>query len=164
MKKGNFFLGGIIIAISAYVIVVASGYPKAASYGTGVPGPGLWPIVVAAIMGFCGLLLILKTALKEKTDSRKSETEKSSEEKVNLWSPETRRVYITMGILLVYCIILRPLGFIIPTIFMMGVFVQWFYRKQIWRTVIISVVSTMVVYFIFKLVLNVPMDFGLFYL
>jgi hypothetical protein len=26
------------------------------------------------------------------------------------------------------------------------------------------VVSTVVVYFIFKLVLNVPMDFGLFYL
>lgn len=164
MKRGNFILGGIIIAISAYFIIVASGFPKAESYGTGVPGPGLWPIFIAAIMGFCGLLLIIKSAITAKNDTEESEEKKSSEEKIALWTAETRRVYITMAVLAIYCIVLKPLGFIIPTIFMMGIFVQWFYGKQIWLTAIISVVATLTVYFVFKLILNVPVDFGLFYL
>ena len=164
MKKGNFIFGGITVAISAYFIIVASGYPKAATYGTGVPGPGLWPIFIAALMGFCGLMLVVKSACNLKKAPEKTGSENSSEDKIILWSSANCRVYITMAILMLYCIILKPLGFIIPTILMLCVFIQWFYRKQIWLTVLVSVIITFVVYFIFKLILNVPMNFGLFYL
>ena len=42
MKKINLIFSGICAAIGIFLIVLAAGYPTAADYGTGVPGPGLW--------------------------------------------------------------------------------------------------------------------------
>ena len=50
MKKGNLVLAAICAVMSIGIIVVASDYPTAADYGTGVPGPGLWPIVISIVL------------------------------------------------------------------------------------------------------------------
>ena len=44
MKKGNLVLAAICAVLGVGIIAVASGYPKAADYGTGVPGPGSRPV------------------------------------------------------------------------------------------------------------------------
>lgn len=163
MKKTNYILASIILIISGYFIFTASKYPKASAYGTGVPGPGLWPIFVASLMALCALLLIVKTAINKKSEDAKDGSDKKDEDAVVLFAKENIRVYITMAILAIYCILLKPVGFIISTVVMMSVFVQWFYRKKIYITIIISVVVTLVVYSLFKFVLNVPIGFGLFY-
>ncbi len=48
MRKGNIIAGLICAALAVYVIVTCLGYPRAEAYGTGVPGPGLWPGIIAA--------------------------------------------------------------------------------------------------------------------
>ena len=59
MRKGNIIAGIVCAAVALYVIVTCLGYPRAAAYGTGVPGPGLWP-------GIKNRLLKVETAyLKE---------------------------------------------------------------------------------------------------
>ena len=152
MKKMNLIFAGICAAIGVFLIVLASGYPTAAQYGTGVPGPGLWPIVISAFMLAMAALLVIKS-LKMPADKNVD---------VPMWNEGTKRVYITMGILFAYVAVLEFLGFIIATTVMEAIFIQWFAKKKPWITAILAVVITMVIYVVFQYVLNVPVgSFGL---
>ena len=152
MKKMNLMFSGICAAIGVFLIVLAAGYPTAADYGTGVPGPGLWPIVISAVMLAMAALLVMKSV--------KMPAEKNVD--VPMWNEGTKRVYITMGILFAYTLVLEFLGFIIATTIMEAIFIQWFAKKKPIITVLISVVVTLVIYCVFQFVLNVPVgSFGI---
>ena len=152
MKKSNLIFAGICSAIGIFLIVLAAGYPTAADYGTGVPGPGLWPIVISAFMLALAALLVMKTI--------KMPAEKNVD--VPMWNEGTKRVYITMGILLVYTLVLEFLGFIIATTIMEAVFIHWFAKKKPWVTAVIALVVTLVIYVVFQYLLNVPVgSFGI---
>ncbi|MGE4277244.1 MAG: tripartite tricarboxylate transporter TctB family protein [Lawsonibacter sp.] len=152
MKKGNLITAAICAVLGILVIAVASGYPNAEAYGTGVPGPGLWPICISAVLLACSAMLVFRTL-------RMPPEEDTA---LNLWSRGSRRVYITMLILLIYIIVLPVAGFLISTAVMQFVFLQWFAKKKPYITVLISVAVTMLVYCVFKFLLNVPIDFGMF--
>ena len=79
-----------------------------------------------------------------------------------LHTPGTKRVYISMAILLVYMLVLSTLGFIIPSVIMLFGFIQWFHKGAIWKNALISVIVILAIYFVFKSFLNVPIDFGMF--
>jgi putative tricarboxylic transport membrane protein len=152
MKKINLIFSGICAAIGIFLIVLAAGYPTAADYGTGVPGPGLWPIVISAFMLALAALLVMKTI--------KMPAEKNVD--VPMWNEGTKRVYITIGILFAYTLVLEFLGFIIATTIMEAIFIQWFAKKKPWITAIISLVVTLVIYVVFQYLLNVPVgSFGI---
>ena len=152
MKKMNLIFSGICAAIGVFLIVLAAGYPTAADYGTGVPGPGLWPIVISAVMLAMAALLVMKSV--------KMPAEKNVD--VPMWNEGTKRVYITMGILFAYTLVLEFLGFIIATTIMEAIFIQWFAKKKPIITVLISVVVTLVIYCVFQFVVNVPVgSFGI---
>ena len=152
MKKINLIFSGICAVIGILLIVLAAGYPTAADYGTGVPGPGLWPIVISAVMLAMSALLAMK--------SIKMPAEKNTE--VPMWNQGTKRVYITMGILFAYVAVLEFLGFIIATTVMEAIFIHWFAKKKPWVTAVIALVVTLVIYCVFQYVLNVPVgSFGI---
>jgi putative tricarboxylic transport membrane protein len=152
MKKMNLIFAGICAAIGALLIILAAGYPTAADYGTGVPGPGLWPIVISAVMLAMSALLAMK--------SIKMPAEKNTD--VPMWNQGTKRVYITMGILFAYVAVLEFLGFIIATTVMEAIFIHWFAKKKPWVTAVIALVVTLVIYCVFQYVLNVPVgSFGI---
>lgn len=152
MKKMNLIFAGICAAIGALLIILAAGYPTAADYGTGVPGPGLWPIVISAVMLAMAALLAMK--------SIKMPAEKNTD--VPMWNQGTKRVYITMGILFAYVAVLEFLGFIIATTVMEAIFIHWFAKKKPWVTAVIALVVTLVIYCVFQYVLNVPVgSFGI---
>ena len=152
MKKMNLIFAGICAAIGALLIILAAGYPTAADYGTGVPGPGLWPIVISAVMLAMSALLVMK--------SIKMPAEKNTD--VPMWNEGTKRVYITMGILFAYVAVLEFLGFIIATTVMEAIFIHWFAKKKPWVTAVIALVVTLVIYCVFQYVLNVPVgSFGI---
>ena len=152
MKKINLIFSGVCAAIGIFLIVLAAGYPTAADYGTGVPGPGLWPIVISAFMLALAALLVMKTI--------KMPAEKNVD--VPMWNEGTKRVYITMGILFAYTLVLKFLGFIIATTIMEAIFIHWFAKKKPWVTAVIALVVTLVIYVVFQYLLNVPVgSFGI---
>lgn len=153
MKKGNLILAALCAVLGIGIIVVASGYPSAADYGTGVPGPGLWPIAISVVLLACTAILVYRTLrMKPEQDT-----------KIELWSTGTRRVYITMAMLVVYVLVLEFVGFIIATTVLEFILIQWFAKKNPIITLIISAAITLIVYGAFKFLLNVPVDsFGIF--
>lgn len=153
MKKANLIFSFLIMLLGFVIIGISLGYPRAESYGTGVPGPGLWPIVIAIVMIFCSVVLLIRTFRFHKDEEKTVEFNNSN----------TKRVYISMGILILYTLALEPLGFIISTFILEAVFIQWFSRKNPLVTALIALGTTLGIYFIFKYALNVPIDsFGIF--
>ena len=152
MKKGNLVTAGICGILGISIIAIASGYPRAVDYGTGVPGPGLWPICISIVLLLCSAILLYRT-LKMKPEE---------DTQLNLWTTGSRRVYISIAILFAYVIILPPVGFILSTTAMEFIFIQWFAKKKWYVTLVISAAITLVVYCAFKFMLHVPIDFGMF--
>ncbi len=150
MKKGNLVICAICALLGALIIGIASGYPGTEAYGTGAPGPGLWPILIAIVMLLCVAMLLYKTLVKKEGEG----------EEIALWTDGTKRAYLSMGILLVYATILPIIGFIVSTIALMFGCVLWF-SKSVKTSAISSVAITMIIYCVFRFVLNVPIHFGL---
>lgn len=152
MKKGNFVLAALCILLGICVISISATYPTAESYGTGVPGPGLWPMVISVIMIACSLLMLYR--------SLKMKPEKNTP--IQLTGSGPMRAYISMAILVAYLVLLEPLGFIIATTALEFIFIKWFSKRGVAVSLIIAVVVTAVIYGVFQFVLNVPIgSFGL---
>lgn len=151
MKKGNIIASLLCIALGAYVVITCLGYPKAEVYGTGAPGPGLWPGVIGAGLIAAALWVLIK-ALR---------TPAEEQGQIDIWGTGPKRVYVTMAILLVYAYLTTVVGFIPTTIVMLFIFVHWFAKYKWYATLAISVATTVLVYVIFKFALNVPIDFGM---
>ncbi|MDD2232144.1 MAG: tripartite tricarboxylate transporter TctB family protein [Sphaerochaetaceae bacterium] len=189
MKKANLIVSGIIAIIAIVIIVVSAGYPRAEAYGTGAPGPGLWPICISVVMLLMAILLAVQT-LRGKSDA------KDAESNFTLVSADHLRVYISMAAMILYVALLKPLGFLLPTFIMSTLFIHWFSKESdpayvarkaksafgmkvyevfdiadgkkqsrpLWLCAVIGLIATFAVYFAFKLGLNVPMNFGLLYI
>ena len=188
MKKANLIISAVMTVLSIVIICISATYPRASAYGTGAPGPGLWPIVISVIIIAMALILAVKTL--------RGKDEDDHETPLVLIDTDHARVYLSMIVLLVYFTLLKPLGFIIPTVLMVTFFIWWFSKapeegykakkangafgkkvfeifnitdglkqsRPVWLCLIIAVIVTLAVYFIFKLGLSVPMNFGLFYI
>ena len=116
MKKGNLVLAALCILLGIGIIAVSSTYPTAESYGTGVPGPGLWPMAISIVMLACAAILLYRTW--------KLTPEKNTP--IDLFSSGPKRAYISMAILVVYVFLLDPLGFIIATTLLEFILIRWF--------------------------------------
>lgn len=186
MKKANLIIGILMIAIAVVVISISAGYPRAEAYGTGAPGPGLWPICISAVIIAMSVILIIKS-LRIKPEN---------DQKLVFIDTPHLRVYVSMAVLVVYFLLLKPVGFLLPTLLLVTFFVYWFSKKAdpsykakkaksefgkkvyevlniadgyrqsrpLWLCFVIGLITTLAVYFIFKLGLNVPMNFGLLYI
>ncbi|MDD4843250.1 MAG: tripartite tricarboxylate transporter TctB family protein [Anaerotignum sp.] len=153
MKKGNIVFSLICAVLGLYIIIVTMGYPKAAAYGTGVPGPGMWPGIIAACLVVVSIVLLIKSIRMPK------EVAEKVSEKIN----GNKRVMISVIGLVAYVASLYILGFIVSTVIMLFAFIQWFSKGKLWKNALISVVTTLLIYCVFRFLLNVPVNFGLFY-
>lgn len=151
MKKGNIITAVVCIVMAVYVILTAMTYPGAKH---GVPGPGMFPIIISSLMILSSISLII-TSLKMKPEENVS---------IDISSEGSKRVYIVMAMLIAYFILFKYVGFIITTTVLLSVLIRWFSKKNIVFCIVISIVITMAVYLIFNKLLNVPLNFGMFYI
>ena len=147
MKKANIVTG--LIVIVAALAVIAYTYFTFPGSVKGVPGPGVFPILIAAMMLCCGVIVLV--------DALRS----GSEEAIVLLDKDNIRVYITMGILVVYVLMIQMLGFVVSsTIFMTGM-IRWFSGRKIPYCAAWGLGLSAVVYCAFTYMLKVSLNFGL---
>lgn len=130
------------------IICMSLTFPKGTD---GVPGPGIFPIIIGAMMIVSAVLLIIRTTL----------TKKEGNGSLAMLSPEKKRVYLTMLVLVVYFILLPYIGFCVSSFIMLLLLIKWYSRKSILKSIILAAVITAIVYLLFSMVLNVPLSFGL---
>ncbi|HKM08123.1 MAG TPA: tripartite tricarboxylate transporter TctB family protein [Sphaerochaeta sp.] len=148
MRKANYIASGIFITFAIIIIIISSTYPPS---NHSVPGPGMFPIIIASLIILSAIALTVVTI--------KSRSKEDSE--VDLVSKNIINVYITMAGLIIYLILLPMLGFISTTFVMLLLYMKWYSKRSWWKCIIISLLFTLVIFFLFGTVLNVPIRFGL---
>ncbi len=144
MKKGNFILAAICSIIAIYVISVASQYPAGSN---GVPGPGVFPIMVSVVLLAASIAIVISSIKMEDTP-------------IAWLDDNTKRVYLSMIALLAYVIIMAQVGFVVTSTIFMTVMTQWFRKGKPITNAGISVIFVGIVYLVFGMLLNVPLNFG----
>lgn len=148
MRKANFIVSGVFTAFAILIIAVSLTYPPS---NHGVPGPGMFPIIIASLIILSSLSLFITTLRMGK----------EADTSVDLKSKNVMNVYVTMVGLVLYFILLPLVGFVTTSIVMLVLYIKWFSKRPWWKTILISVIFVLAIFFLFGSVLNVPMRFGM---
>jgi putative tricarboxylic transport membrane protein len=110
------------------------------------PGPGLYPLLIAVILGSLTFYLFISSWLEKARDSQ------------NKW--DLKKIFYILGILSVYGFCFEPLGFLLST-FLFFLLLKPIIQKQ-WSFVLIgAVLVALSSYFIFDILLQSQLPKGI---
>jgi putative tricarboxylic transport membrane protein len=134
-------LGATAIAVAA--IMVVYGHGLAAPFAYEPVGPRAFPLIAAAIIAVCGVILVLKPSPAE--------------------SPEHpmpgRAITALSGSLLAYALLFQPVGFVIATTVLMVPIAMIFGAKW-WQGAVTGLVLAVSSFLLFDRVLDVVLPVG----
>ncbi|GGH59221.1 tripartite tricarboxylate transporter TctB family protein [Frigidibacter albus] len=133
-------LGSLFLLWSAYGI---SGFEA-------LSAPGAIPMVTAATMAICALMILRDTLRRSPVTGEKLERD-------ILPMP----VVVTIVMITAYALLLKPLGFVPTSFIFLTVMIRYLARCTFARAVLLSVVIVAVIYLVFRVVFTVLMPAGI---
>ena len=140
--------GGPVLASAAGVIPILIGLVTlwfARDLGLGSltdPGPGLWPAIVSVLLVGTGAWITYGARTAADTEA---------------FTRETRAVAIGAASLAVYAYLFELIGFEIPTVLLLAVWLKFLGHEGWPMTAVVSVLSTVAAYLLFITGLGVPL-------
>ncbi len=108
MKKYNIGISVVLILLSA-LMIRSSLQSGAAVQGTAM-GPGVWPMILSVAMILLSVILIIQTLVRPRPEGE--------EKPIDFRSPGMKRIYILIGLLALFCLLLKLFGFYIAIIYL----------------------------------------------
>lgn len=144
MKKCNYVISAVAAVLGVTIMVLS------AKLGIGFKSDGgiltgTWPAIMGGIMTGCGAVLLIMTLLNQK---------KFEEMEVALKLPANKRVYLVMGIMVVYCALLKVLGLYISGLILIPVLMWILGERNKKKLAIVTVVALAGIFIIFGLILK----------
>lgn len=128
----------VLAAVGVVAIILSIGY----GLGTGIrPGPGLWPFIAAVIM-------LGSTVVVAVTDTL---------EDYEPWGTESVRTLVALVSLVVFAALFSLLGFTIPALLLMLLWLRMFGRMRWWTAALLAAAGAIVLFLLFDVVLGVPL-------
>jgi putative tricarboxylic transport membrane protein len=154
MRKNDYIGGGIFAGLGISIWAYTWHFPVLMEAGGRHPGPSLFPRVLASLFILFGLMVILNgwRAARSETPPRE---EGVTGLKLNYFNP------VLVVILIVAFIFLTPkLGFLITGTAILAILMMKLQVRSL-KSLVISVVLSCFVYFMFAKILRVPLPIGL---
>lgn len=151
MKKCNYVISSIAGTIGIIIILLASKFPI--KLGKGDPGAGFWPTILGAILILLAVILVIMT-----TKNKNKEEEK----KVILNLPANKRVYITMFIIIGFCVLLYFLGFHIAVLCFIPAFMTLMQVKSKKTILLTTILTVVAIHIVFSICLKTPLPEPIF--
>lgn len=150
MKKDDILSGCILIAISIYFLRESNSLPPSS---LGIPGSAFFPrLICFAFIIFGGILII--------RSFKKGEAER----KITLiLKQDLIRVLAVILLCGIYIFSIPFLGFILTSILFIVFLMFIFQVKRIGIIILWGFLVTLIIYFIFKILLKVPLPAGMFF-
>jgi hypothetical protein len=148
--------GGRVQAVAAGAVPAAIGAVAAwLAFGLEIgsltdPGPGLWPLIVAALLVACGVAIIV-VALAAKS------FEAHPVNGTEAFTRGTVAVLAAAGALAVYASLFEVVGFELPTLLLLFAWLRFLGRESWASSAVIAVAATAGAYAVFILGLGVPL-------
>ena len=153
MKKIANAIACIFIAVAVVFFIISLSFPAGSN---GAVGPGYFPRIMCVLVI---LLSVLELVLS------KGEKIPAELEKVTIFKKENLRVWLTMGITLVYIICIKEVGFIVSSIVFQYGLNYYFkvHEKSKVLSAILPIIVVAVLYFVFHNLLHVNLPTGLLF-
>lgn len=153
MKRLANIISCVFIAISVWFFVISLSFPPGSN---GAVGPGYFPRIMCVLVTFLSVLqLVLSRNIVETPEQAN----------LGLFKRENLRVWLTMGIVLVYIICIKQIGFIVSSIvFQFGLNTYYkVHEKHKVLYVILPFIVVAVLYYVFHHLLHVNLPKGLLF-
>lgn len=150
-KKENYTIFIFLIVLSSAVTYSAFHIPPGGELGFGAD---FMPKVVGILLVFCSLGFLVQGLRAERDEKRAG--------RLN-WTPVIR-FFVALGLLVLYTALIKPVGFIIMTIFYIFAQSQFMVppeKRSFMRSAVIAVVSSLVIYFVFTKGLSMALPGGI---
>jgi putative tricarboxylic transport membrane protein len=153
MRFNDALSGLAIIIVAAFGLSIVAQFP---SYPFDRFGPGLFPGLTLLIMLLCGALLVLRGVRRRHIQSAIT---------LEAWARDPRSL-ATLGVLIggvtFYILFSRTLGFPITGFLLTFSLLLWMRGRHRWlRSLLISGVAALVIFFVFAQILRVPLPLGI---
>lgn len=151
-KKESFIIFLILGVIGAMAFYSAMHIPSGGSLGRGAD---FMPKIISVLLLVCALGFLVESLLApatEKTERRKKD-----------WTP-LLRFCIALGMLILYVVLLKPVGFIVTTvlyIFAQSQFMVPNEKRSIGGSAVLAVVSAVLIYLVFAKGLSMVLPMGI---
>ena len=150
MKKDDILSGCILIAISIYFLRESNSLPPSS---LGIPGSAFFPRLVCFAFVIFGGILIIRSFKKGE-----------AERKITLiLKQDLIRVLAVILLCGIYIFSIPFLGFILTSILFIVLLMFIFQVKRIGIIILWGFLVTLIIYFIFKILLKVPLPAGMFF-
>ena len=147
----NYIVGVVGMVLGALIMSAAAAFPM--QFTENGPGPGFWPFSLGCALAVAALVLLVFTFTKRAD---------LAQQKVNLTTAANKRVYIMMGLVVLFCVFINLLGFypaaallIIATMKLM----DYHNKKGILLTTVLTLAF---IYLVFGVLLHTKMPQSLF--
>lgn len=157
-KYGDIVVGVFFMALSAIMMVMAQMLPKSKVMEI---GPDFMPMVIGGITFVLALILTVLNVKNRKM--RAAELENATVDECDY-----KRVLLSALLVLVYVFVLQPVGFIVSTLVYLPLQMLVLSpddqrgKKQIIQLLIIDVIFTLVVFFLFRYGFKIVLPAGIF--
>ena len=147
----NYIVGIVGMVLGGLIMSAAAAFPL--QFTENGPGPGFWPFSLGCALAVAALVLLVFTFTKRAD---------LAQQKVNLTTAANKRVYIMMGLVVLFCVFINLLGFypaaallIIATMKLMD-----YHNKQ--GILLTTVLTLAFIYLVFGVLLHTKMPQSLF--
>ena len=96
----NYIVGIVGMVLGGIIMHASSAFPM--QFTENGPGPGFWPFSLGGALAVAALVLLVFSFMKRAD---------LAQQRVNLTTAANKRVYIMMGLVVVFCVLINLLGF-----------------------------------------------------
>lgn len=151
-KKTGVREGTVWVGIGIVMCILALKYDIGSFHG---PGPGFVPLLAGLFISAMGVAMTISGVLSKHRPREGTGTGYSF--RIGPWP----RLVYTMGLLLIYIVLIEPVGFILMTFFLMfGLFFDGTKKNYGW-SLFFSIVTALISYLIFEVWLQCQLPRGL---
>ncbi|TVQ34765.1 MAG: tripartite tricarboxylate transporter TctB family protein [Spirochaetaceae bacterium] len=152
MPRGDFVVSVILVVFSVWVIHMSLTMRRFGELGLAA-SPGLSPLVFAALLLICGLIL-LRRSLAQRGYRMGLSSRKSA---AFLRAMETRHFVVVLASIVIYYLFLGVVHFVIISAVYVFFIIWYFKGVAWWKNLLISVLSGTIIWFSFDQVFLIPL-------
>lgn len=146
MKKYNYALAVLLLIVGVGMIYLTLDFPYS---GLSDIGGGFWPKLLGALLMLCSIGLVIDTAIS-----------KESELTLDFRTPGMQRVVKMCAVMVIFCVIMKFLGFMIGVIFMVPACAWILGARDKKKLALITAGVVVFVYAVFEVMLHTGLPSG----
>jgi putative tricarboxylic transport membrane protein len=144
-RHAEYGVAAILMVLAA--LVVWDNLRTGAGWGDTGPQPGYFPMRIGAVLGLCGLAVLVQAARSQ------------SNEMFASWQ-QLKRVSQVLLPLIAYVALIAPLGIYVASVIFIAAFMIVAGRYPLWKAVALAGFTNLLMFFVFEIQFKVPLPKG----